>query len=439
MRKIAEKIRNFLEKILVFEDKKGKFIFLIIFLIFISLVVFRRPDSITNAQFYAEDGFFWYSEAYNNDSLLKPFLDPKQGYFQTISRLGGLFSLLVDIRYAPLLMNILAIVIQILPALFFLSKRFDRIVPKISNRFFISLIYLLLPATFETHANLTNAMWRLALLAFLIIIAAPSRKIWQKIADSIVLFISGLSGPFVFFLFPIWIIKGKFTSYKQIIYQIFALGLAFVIQAYAYVATRWGFYTVDVRSEAPLGVGIITFFKLFVGKIFIAGIFGLNSYQKIAKWDLWESGFLPIIFGVGLLFILGYVFRKASLELKLFLFFGSLIFIAGLMTPQVSLSDPQWDTMLNPRAGNRYFLIPIVALFVSIAWLAFECKNKFLKKIGLVLFLSLILIGIPKDWRFSKFKDYHFNSQVIEFKNVSSGESYPFKIYPGWVMTLKKK
>jgi len=162
------------------------------------IVISRRVDVITNPQFYAEDGVFWYSEAYSASHSWKPFLIPKQGYFQTVSRVGGFIGNSVDTRHAPLVFNILAILLQILPAVYSLSSRFSKIVPKFYARFLCSLAYLLLLGTAETHANLTNVQWRLAILMFMIIIVPESKKLGWKIFDGLFLLLAGLSGPFVF-------------------------------------------------------------------------------------------------------------------------------------------------------------------------------------------------------------------------------------------------
>jgi hypothetical protein len=60
-------------------------VFLTCFLILYS----RRPDAIVNAQFYAEDGARWYSDAYQLS--WRCLLIPETGYLQTVSRLIGLF------------------------------------------------------------------------------------------------------------------------------------------------------------------------------------------------------------------------------------------------------------------------------------------------------------------------------------------------------------
>ncbi len=92
------------------------------------LIIFsRRPDAILNAQFWAEDGQRWYADAYHFGLRCLLIPDELGGYFHTASRLCGLIALVVPFSLAPLVMNLCAIVIQILPASFFLSSRFSNI------------------------------------------------------------------------------------------------------------------------------------------------------------------------------------------------------------------------------------------------------------------------------------------------------------------------
>src|SRR5882724_10266687 len=90
------------------------------------LVLFlRRPDAILNAQFYAEDGKYWYADAYQFGWHC--LLMPLGGYLNSVSRLIGMFTLLFPLAVAPLIMNTFGLAVQILPIHIFLSSRFDRI------------------------------------------------------------------------------------------------------------------------------------------------------------------------------------------------------------------------------------------------------------------------------------------------------------------------
>lgn len=419
----------------------GKTIFfLLVSLLFFAITVSRRPDAITNPQFYAEDGVLWYSESYNSKNTWEIFLDPKQGYLQTVSRLGAQVGLFFDIKDAPLFFNVLAISIQILPALFFLSVRFDKIVPGKWKRFVLSFLYLVLPATFETHANLTNAQWRMALLSFLIIIAKiPDSKKW-KVFDSFFLLVGALSGPFIFFLFPLALAWEHFSKIRRKTYFLYLLGAGFLIQLLSFFLVTSGYYaTSDLRSAAPLGASFLGFFKLLSGKIFVSGIFGLGGYEYISQSIFWKNGALSVLIGILGLALMFYVFVKSFKELRLFIIFSFMIFLAGIISPQVSLDKLQWEVMLVSRAGNRYFLFSILAWTVSLVWLSQREKIKVSKIFAIILLGALVLFGIPGDYKFPKFENYKFNKQVNKFNKLSAGEKFDFKIVPGWTMTLIKK
>jgi hypothetical protein len=419
----------------IFKNRYARLALIAIF--FCLIVISRRADAITYPQFYAEDGVFWYSEAYNAKNFWEPFLIPKQGYFQTISRIGGTLGNLVDISYAPIVFNFIAIFLEVLPAIYFLSSRFSKLIPKFYVRFFCGLAYLLLLGTAETHANLTNAQWRLALLMFLIIIAPESKKIGWKIFDNFFLLLAGLSGPFVFFALPTAIVYYFYRKLFRVFYDRLAiLGLTFLIQFYSYL-----FITVSgaaVRTNHELGASVTNFFKILSGNIFIRSILCRDYTKKITHLNLWDSGYLPILIGILGAAVLGYVLWKARIELKLLILFTFLAFFAALVSPQTSLTMPQWEYLAG-GSGGRYYFLPKLAWIISLGWLLFNSKLKFLKIIASVSFFCFIFLGLFRDWAFDEFHNYHYEKQAAEFKNINAGEMYEFKIVPGWKMSLIKK
>lgn len=429
---ITEKIEYFLIK-----ASSKKFLFYGgLSVIFLCLTIARRTEAIIDPQFYAEDGVFWYSEAYNSDNLIDTFLSPKQKYFQTISRIGASISMLFSIEYAPLIFNVLAIIITIIPALFFLSSRFDTLIPKISHRLFLSIVYLCIPGASEVHANLTNAHWHLALLMILVILSPLSQKLFWKIFDTLAMAISGLSGPFVFFGFPIFIIYLYYKRSKEKMLSLAVLAVTFFIQLYSFL------FIVDPgapRSSAPLDANILNFFQILTGNILLKGIIGPDTTREIRDFELWEIGIIPIILGILGLIILAYFFYKSNLEIRLFVTFLFLIFIAGLISPQASLTKPQWDVMASGSAG-RYWYLPIIGWITALSFLFISEKNKLLKILFGSMLFCLLFIGIPSDFQVKKLKNYHFNEQVSAFSSLEKGEIFTFKIPPaGWSMTLIKK
>src|SRR5512138_574463 len=99
----------------------------------------RRPDALLHAQFWAEDGKYFYAYAYEYGC--RSILFTQLGYFLTLQRLVALVSLLVPLRIAPLIMNAVAIVIQALPPTFLLTRRFA-LVATVPARVFMAFLLL---------------------------------------------------------------------------------------------------------------------------------------------------------------------------------------------------------------------------------------------------------------------------------------------------------
>src|SRR5215467_632304 len=78
-----------------------------------AILLSRRPDAILNAQFWAEDGKFWFADAYNIG--IRSLWIPEAGYFHIFPRLAAYVALAVPLDRAPLVMNLFGIAFQILP------------------------------------------------------------------------------------------------------------------------------------------------------------------------------------------------------------------------------------------------------------------------------------------------------------------------------------
>ncbi|MGE1562061.1 hypothetical protein [Pantoea septica] len=142
-----------------FKSKKNQFNPLVlaglIILAFIVLVL-RRPDIVTHAQPWAEDGRVWMAGIYNNGFWSSLFL-PQNGYFQTISRLTYGIALWFGLSKAALVANIIAILIRCFFVGFLLSNRMNFI--DIKYRIAVALYFILMPNVSEGFINITNVRW----------------------------------------------------------------------------------------------------------------------------------------------------------------------------------------------------------------------------------------------------------------------------------------
>ena len=152
---------------------------LLIVLIAFLIIFSRRPDAMLNPQFWAEDGQRWYADAYQFGIRCLLIPDELGGYFHSASRLSALVSLIFPFSLAPLVMNLCAIAIQILPGSIFLSSRFSNIA--LPKRLAIAFVYFALPNTYEVNANTTTIQWHLGLLAALLLVAVLGPLSWLSV------------------------------------------------------------------------------------------------------------------------------------------------------------------------------------------------------------------------------------------------------------------
>src|SRR4051794_30493689 len=80
------------------------------FLPAIAIIISRRPDAVLYPQFYGEDGHVWFADAYNLGAIPSLF-QTEGGYLQIVSRLSADLSLLFPLTTAPLVLNIVGILL----------------------------------------------------------------------------------------------------------------------------------------------------------------------------------------------------------------------------------------------------------------------------------------------------------------------------------------
>src|SRR3546814_175796 len=105
-------------------------------------------------------------------------------------------------QWAPLVFNLAAIMVQILPVMLLNGGRGRALVPSSTARLVLSVLYIAQPYTAEVHANLTNAQWHLAVSAALLCCLDGWQSWRQAVFDVALVVLSCLSGPFCILLLP---------------------------------------------------------------------------------------------------------------------------------------------------------------------------------------------------------------------------------------------
>jgi hypothetical protein len=401
-----------------------------------AMTIARRPDSIFHAQFWAEDGQVWFGEAYNWGWLPSTFT-PHTGYFQTISRLTADISLVFDFTYAPLIFNASALLIQVLPAVFFVTPRFRRVVPDFRVRLLLALLYIAIPNSYELDANITNSMTHLGLLAALIVLADPSPRPGWRMFDVSWVILAGLSGPFVIALAPIAVLRWFTDRVSR--WRLVLMGLVL-----ACAATQAGAVLLtgaNTRPHPPLGATPHGFMAIIAGNVFAGAVVGLFNYTQMFTQAWWEphSLALRLAFAAGVLVVI-YAAVRGPIELRLYSLFAWLVLFASMLTPVLTLTGDQWPLLAHPGAGNRYYLLPMLSLVASIVWMVFRARPWVLRLPAAAVLLTMVVVAIPADWTYPTYADMEPERYARIFNQTAPGGRVEIPINPpGWRIAVTKK
>ena len=403
------------------------------FLLGFGIIFSRRPDAILNAQFWAEDGQRWYADAYQFGfrCLLMP--DELGGYFHSVSRLSALVASIFPFSRAPLVMNLCAIAIQILPASIFLSSRFSNIA--LWKRLAAAFVYFALPNTYEVNANATAIQWHLGLLACLVLLA-PSTHSWKwNVFDGSVLVLISLDSPIGVVLLPLaatvwWIRRSRGSAIS-----LASLLPGALVQGLTVLLSR-------SRPTAPNGANVHRFVSILGGQIFMSPLVGNTTLVHMA-WRhfpdyIFARETFAFVIGVAILL---YALKFAPAELRLFILFGFAILSLSLARPiPGTMPQPQWELMSFPGHGNRYYFLPSISFMAALLWIA-SSAPKIPRLIAGVLLL-LLPIGIVRDWEYIPFTDLHFKEYASKFEASPPGTKIEIPLNPinaaHWTMELTK-
>lgn len=396
------------------------------------LVTFLRcPETIRHPELYAEDGLVWFAAAYNQGPF-HPLLEAHTGYLQTFPRLVADVGLLVPLRWLPLFFVLVAVVVQVMPAALVASRRFATIVPSFRVRLLLALLYLLIPNSTEVNANLTNAQWHLGLLAFMVVVADDGGWWWRSF-DLAVVVLSGLTGPFVLVVAPIAIVvllvrKRPWTRVLAVV-----LCAEAVVQSIVLLASPRGAY-------AGLGMSAERFVEILGGQVVGGTLIGPPATDIGHSLTTDPAACALLLVAGGLICAAALVW--GSLELRLFNIMAMLMLLSSLLSPVVSLTEPQWQAMVGLTEA-RYWFFPALALVVDIVWLAGQGRRwRGVPAVaGAALLAVTVIFGVRASFEYPAIQPRpNWPAEVRAFDALEAGHRYTFKIIPnGWSVTLVKK
>jgi hypothetical protein len=395
----------------------------------------RQPDRLTHPELWAEDGVVWLAQAYT--AGVSSLAVPVVGYLQTFSRLGALIAVQLPLTFAPALFAWIAFIVQLAPVALLLSRRGAGLVPSLPARLLLCLYYVAQPNSSEVYVNLTNAMWHLALLMFLIIVAPKPGRAAGLAIDMLLLALAGVSGPMVLFIAPIawWHVVanrrdpdgGKRIAYAVIVSVCAALqGIL--------IATQSG-----ESRLGNLGANLTRFVHILADQIFLGGMIGGKLVAHLTDSPIWMQlwpALLVSLVGLGLAVL---AFVQGPTAHRQFIIFATLILASSLASPMVTASDPQWHRMQFPGNGGRYYFYPMLAWFATLLVLSSERSDTAIKWLSRVMLLCCS-VGVVSGWHFNRYVHTNYHNEAKTFDRAAPGTSITFNENPtAWLFVLIKK
>jgi hypothetical protein len=439
-----------------------------------ALLVLRRPDAVFHAQFWAEDGVVWYADAYNRGAL-RALLLALDGYLQTLPRLACAIALWAPLERAPLVTNLIALLIEALSPLFLLSNRMRNLGP-LGLRCGLALLLLFVPDASEVHAAITDAEFQMAVLACLVIIAEVPRSRAGRVFDVVILTLFSLTGPFCVLLFPVALLrtlwrmphfldfardkpfarlwrkepalslpKGGMTPAPQSAnaklsqsesrwrwVQLALLAAGGLVQGLTVLTTA------GARLNTTLGASVSKFVQIVAGQIVLPVFLGRNPFDPLSA-SLGKI-LLASVLTFAALCAFAYGLTKGSLALRGFILFALLVLTAALAYPTIEPVHNQWVPFLVPGQGLRYWYIPKLALMATLVWLLGSQRPMAIRLLAGVL-ACVMGVALVTHWRYPALPDFRFESYVQAFEQLPPGATGKFRLNPGgpWVMKLVKK
>jgi hypothetical protein len=411
-----------------------------IFVACFAILYSRRPDAILHAQFYAEDGARWYRDAY--ELGWRSLLIPETGYLQTVSRLAAFFALLFPFGWAPLVMNLCALAVQILPVPIMLSRRFGEV--PLTARAAGCALYLGMPNSIEVHANTTNIQWHLALICLLVVLGTPAQSRLGRIFEIAALGLLSVDSPLGFVLAPIAALRWWLSREPRIRLYLATLIPGCIVQALVLI-----FATTHGREATNVGASLARFTGIVGGQIFFSAVAGVRTLAMLflgGNQDaLQRTQLAAMIVGLGMTF---YGLWRSPVAVKLGLLFAAAVLAMALVHPVAGpdLSFPQWEYLQIPGRSSRYYFFPILAFYAALLSLGISGKrgsgmerlDRILSHVAVGILL-VVPLGVYRDWKYPKYPDLGFAKYAAEFERAKPGTTLKIPIVPlGWEMELVK-
>jgi len=399
------------------------------FLAACAILVTRRWDALSHAQFYAEDGRVFFADAYNR-GWFRPVFDSYVSYLHFFPRICSGLALLLPFSRVPLFFSSISLVCSALTANIILSSRSDGWGP-LRMRALLAAALVALPNCREVSWGLAETNFWLAIIAVLLLIAQPPRSGLGKTIGLVFFTIFGLTGPFCIFLLP-------FAVYQSWRNRSWYGWLSLTVLTVTSLVQAWAMLILDPKGRGlqTLAATPVTFLRLIGGQVVLGALVGSNILAKLKSPTAEVVLSCFALGGIGLML---YCFRRASTPMRIFLLYTAILLAACLISP-LEMDRPKlavWEGLATVP-GQRYWFFPTMAFVWSLVWLAWNGRGA-VRTTSRLLLAFMLMVGVVRDWEIPKLYESHFAQSVEQFNAAAPGTVLTLpEGCPGWTMRIVK-
>lgn len=393
------------------------------------LLVLRRPDAVLNAQFWAEDGLVYYSQAFADgpSSLFHPF----NGTLWTLPRFLALAITLLPVLWAPFVFNLVALAIDAACCALLSLPCYRHLLRSDWLRVGCCVLFATALTTGQEMIGTLTNMPHYLTLAAVGMMALRFETIGNIRGRNVGLMAIGAllcatSSPVIIAVGPIalWQI---YQSVRNRHSKMLAISASLLAGILIQVAVAVGFRDA-ANSQTPAFFPNLPMAMLFIG--ILRWLLGDGLARDLAVHFMLPTAGVAII----LIALWAVLLRKLKTA---YLLSASVLFVGPVAMATIwrHLLWTTWTQVLL-WSGDRYFLLP-GCVFIFVAAASLETLPKF--RYSLLTMALLFALGIAGNFRVSPYPNFNWPSEALQVRQwLSTGRGVEVLIPPGppWVVRL---
>lgn len=414
-----------------------------LWLVICALMFLRRPDSLTNSQFWAEDGVVFFTQQITAGFINSVF-QPYAGYLHVIPRLIAFAASFFPLQWAPFIYDSTALLLCSLCCTVFAGPWCRNLLRSDGLRVTSCLIVATgLQYGSELVGVVANVQWFLAVAAIVLIFSnkRENAPAVQWIALSLIAVLIGLSAPETFVVVP-------FLVWQTIRYQNWRRMLPAVMLTALFVQLWLAHATSAVGSGMQLNISdaFLTTVVALISRPVTASLLGhsylIHNPDKVLL-AIWTFVLIAVSVWLALLSSSVHGQRRRTL------WGACYIGVAAAFVPVIARNFiGMFGSMygLVHVAGERYFLLSAAMFVFLVAFSIEQWITKVRSTLKVTILLAIFLLGIINNFRVPRYKDMHWSSYVPAVQQWSYAHQHGIATPdvtvpinpPGWQLSLPR-